>query len=160
MWSLVYSHASLSSPNDNVINLIHLGGIVLQGNEWIATGGDAPNAFDGSVYTKWCFTKTSDYPWIAWIFKNGRREISNMYNLSVANDSPQRDPKHWRIYGSNDIMSWDLLDERDNVIWEDRYETKQFVMSNTVEYNAYKFEFVERSDYCSYNLNQISEWTL
>ena len=159
MGSFVYSHAYPSSQDDNVINLIHLGGIILQGNEWDSPEDDAPNAFDGSVYTKWCFTKTSDYPWIAWIFKNGRREISNMYNLSVANDSPQRDPKHWRIYGSNDIMSWDLLDERDNVIWEDRYETKQFVMSNTVEYNAYKFEFVE-SSYCVYGCYNISEWTL
>ena len=160
MWSLVYSHASLSSPNDNVINLIHLGGTVSHGNDLVFEDGNATNAFDDSVDTVWCFKKVSDYPWIVWTFKKGRREISNMYQVYVDDDNFERNPKHWRIYGSNDGLSWRLLDERDNVIWKDRFDGKRFVMSNTVEYNSYKFEFIERSNENMGDAYQLSEWRL
>ena len=73
---------------------------------------------------------------------------------------PHRDPKHWKIYGSMDGESWDLLDERDNMSWSYRFETKRFTMNNTVAYNSYKFEFIERCADEDWDMYQISEWTL
>ena len=129
-----------ASTSEEIVNLISLGGTVTHDNDWPFGSEGASNAFDGSFHTKWCFRKTADYPWIAWTFNDGRREVANMYSLTTADDMPHRDPKHWKIYGSMDGESWDLLDERDNVTWMYRYETRRFTMNNIVAYNSYKFD--------------------
>lgn len=33
------------------------------------------------------------------------------YRWATANDAPARDPKSWRLEGSNDNSEWDMLDE-------------------------------------------------
>ena len=149
------------SSSEEIVDLISLGGTATHGNDNPWYPDFASKATDGDIYTKWCFRKTADYPWIAWTFNDGRREVANMYSLTTADDMPHRDPKHWKIYGSMDGESWDLLDERDNMSWSYRFETKRFTMNNTVAYNSYKFEFIERcGDESTWNGYQISEWTL
>ena len=118
------------------------------------------NVFDGSTSTKWCFTKTADYPWTAWTFNNDRRELINKYSVSSANDSPARDPKHWKIYGSMNGSDWVMIDERDDVTWTARFQTQEFIMNQYVSYNAYKFEFIERAATETWNMYQFSEWNL
>lgn len=58
------------------------------------------------------FRKSEDYPWIAWTFLNSRREVANMYDVSVPGDTSARNPKRWKVYGSNQGGSWVLLDEK------------------------------------------------
>lgn len=123
-----------------------------------ATEG-ASKVFDGLTTTKWCF-ETDAIPWVAWQFSNGRRELINKYGVSTAGDMPVRDPVHWKIYGSDDMETWTLLDERDDITWSSRYETQTFVMNNMVSYNAYKFEFLERAGTDYWDMYQFSEWNL
>ena len=119
----------------------------------------AEKAFDGSVYTRWSFQKTANFPWIAWTFYNNHRAVANMYDITISAE-PARDPKHWRIYGSNGEDVWVQLDERINMAWSGRYQTRRFTMNNVVAYNAYKFEFIERSeDDPEMNMYQISEFS-
>ena len=125
-----------------------------------SSGGEGhTKVFDGLTSTKWCFTTTT-VPWVAWQFNNGRRELINKYAVSSANDTPTRDPAHWKIYGSDDMETWVLLDERSSVSWTSRYQTQTFTMNNYVSYNAYKFEFLERSGYDYWDMYQFSEWNL
>ena len=87
------------SSSEEIVDLISLGGTATHGNDnpWYPDFGS--KATDGNIYTKWCFRKTADYPWIAWTFNDGRREVANMYSLTTADDMPHRDPKHCKIYG-------------------------------------------------------------
>ena len=123
--------------------------------------GSAEVVFDGSVTTRWYFMRMHNYPWVAWTFPNGNREIATMYDVATAADDPVHHPKHWIVYGSNDGVSWHLLDERDDVTWDHIYETKRFTIANPAEYNSYIFELRERSGADPRRDGfQLSEWTL
>ena len=148
----------LNNTDDN--RRIDGDGTPSDGNNSKSGNESGQNVFDGSVNTKWCFTKTADYPWVAWTFDNGRRELINKYSISSANDSPARDPKHWKIYGSMNGSDWVVIDEQDNVSFPNRKETKEFIMNQYVSYNAYKFEFIERAAADTWNMYQFSEWNL
>ena len=129
------------------------------GSHYTYSWDNYKNVFDGLTSTKWCFIPSTTN-WVAWQFNNGRRELINKYAVSTANDVPARDPVHWKIYGSNDMETWILLDERIEVTWTSRLETQSFVMNNYESYNAYKFEFLERAGYDSWDMYQFSEWNL
>lgn len=85
---------SSDEASSEIINLICLGGTVTHENDQCYYTEEAEQAFDGSVHTKWCFVKTGAYPWIAWTFNDGHREVANTYDLSTADYLPHRDPKH------------------------------------------------------------------
>ena len=122
---------------------------------------DATKVFDGTVNTKWTFQKAGDYPWVAWTFLDNRREVANVYDLSNAEDSNALDPKRWKVYGSNDAETWVLLDERIDVSWTQRMQTRRYTMDNTIAYHSYKFEFIENCENSpEVELFQISEWTI
>ena len=130
------------------------------GNDLSKANEDFERAFDGSPYTKWCFFAKDSPGWIAWTFKNGRRELVNKYAITSANDCPGRDPSHWRVYGAMEGGEWTLLDERQGVEWKDRYQKQTFVFNNYNSYNAYKFEFVERAGKDEWNMCQLAKWDL
>ena len=158
--AIASNEAIHSSEGDGVVNLI-VDGTVTHGHDFpYHYSGDAAEVFTGNRFSKWCFLKAGNYPWVAWTFNNSRREVANLYELTTANDKPQRDPKHWKIYGSNDGTTWDLLDEQDDVTWSSRFESRRFAMNNTVAYNSYKFEFIERIGDDDRDRYQIAEWKL
>ena len=39
------------------------------------------------------------------------------YAFSTAEEDPGTDPIRWQFYGSNDLVSWQLLDERQRDLW-------------------------------------------
>ena len=128
------------------------------------TGGEGSDMlFDDSVYTKWCFVvdDTDHAIWSVWTFGTNRRELMNKYTLSTANDMSIRDCLSWKISASNDQSTWMLLDEQNDVVWNDRRETREFVISNYEPYAAYKWECTKvlaigGTD----NRFQMSEWNL
>ena len=78
------------------------------------------NAADGSVYTKYCgpFSGNSYF-----LFDAGSEVDAYGYRIYTANDtddSPDRNPSSWKLYGSNvqlddpDDTGWTLIDERDD----------------------------------------------
>ena len=156
------SNEPLSLSTETIVNLISLGGTVSHGKDILWNQSqDATKAFDGSVYTSWRFRKSEDYPWIAWTFLNSRREVANMYDVSVPGDTSARNPKRWKVYGSNQGGSWVLLDERSNIMWSEQSQTRRFVMNNVVAYSAYKFEFIERcGNDPQMDMYHLSEWTI
>lgn len=49
----------------------------------------------------------------------GAHEV-NSYEFVSANDAPERDPMSWSLYGSNDRITWSLLDRRNDVVFQSR----------------------------------------
>lgn len=62
------------------------------------------------------------------------------YSITSANDYPERDPKDWRLLGSNDRgATWTLVDIRTNQLFVDRFETRRFTVTNLTGFRSYRF---------------------
>lgn len=67
------------------------------------------------------------------------------YTMTSANDFPTRDPRAWKVYGSNDEVVWDLLDQQDQGVWADRLQTQVFYLERAAAYSRYKVEVSENA---------------
>jgi hypothetical protein len=96
--------------------------------------------FDNDVATKWYVTATTT-PWIAYQFAAGQSYAITSYSVTSANDTPLRDPKSWRLEGTNDatLSTWMLLDTRTNETFANRFQTNVYSFANTTAYIAYRF---------------------
>ena len=74
----------------------------------------------------------------------GEQAIANHYSLVSAADSPEKDPKSWTLYGSNDNEEWVAIDIQKNQVFSARKEKrKEFLLNNKKEYLYYKLEVTE-----------------
>jgi PAS domain S-box-containing protein len=72
---------------------------------------------------------------------NRPRRVLSGYALTSANDAPGRDPRDWRLLGSNDRgVNWQTLDARRNEIFPQRYQRRFFSLTNEQPYAMYRLE--------------------
>ena len=128
------SDARSSNPNENIQNL-----------------------FDGTNQSKWyadngfkglpCF--------VAWEYDIPK--TADSYSLVSGNDMPTRDPKSWKLYGSNTSMTagFTLLDTRTNQTFSNRHQARTFNLSGAVTYKYYKLEINEINGAAPPQLSQI-----
>ena len=65
------------------------------------------------------------------------------YALTSANDAEERDPYEWTLSGSNDGVSFSLLDSRTGIDFVNRFETQLYSLDSlTASYEYYRFEFL------------------
>jgi len=63
------------------------------------------------------------------------------YALTSANDAPERDPRDWRLLGSQDGgESWLTLDERQNETFATRYQRRVFALTKPAPCSIYRLE--------------------
>jgi len=63
------------------------------------------------------------------------------YALTAANDFPERDPKDWRLLGSNDQgKSWDTVDSRQGEVFKSRFERRVFTLSKNANYGLFRLD--------------------
>ena len=127
-----------------------------------AAGDNPPNetadkAFDGDYSTKWLdFSPTGS--WIQNRYAYDARYYITEYAITSANDHPERDPKYWNLLGSNDGgESWDMLDSRTGVIFDNRFETQKFSVTSPGTYNIYRLKITAVQDVSIANSVQIAE---
>lgn len=115
------------------------------------------NLFDGNKTSKWFadndkFNGNRKFPCIIkWAYTNAPK--IKYYELTSANDSPGRDPKSWKLYGSTDGKSYTLLDEQSGIFWpekdnkskDNRHKSKSFPLK-TDKYKFFKMEINELVD--------------
>ena len=112
--------------------------------------------FDQSTTSKWFadndrFSSFGSLPCvIKWAYTHAPKAVS--YSLTSANDMPGRDPKSWKLYGSADGKSYDLLDQQSGTFWGDdkdgkgsRNKTLSFPLK-TDKYTFFKLEITELID--------------
>jgi hypothetical protein len=91
------------------------------------SGGETPfQAIDKNVGTKFCLqfchypTGSSDtrdvYCSLILDAGSGNAFTFDGYTFSTANDSPDRDPSGWTLYGSNDGSTWTTLDTQSGIV--------------------------------------------
>lgn len=81
----------------------------------------------------------------------------NAYMLTSGNDAAARDPKAWALEGSQDKLSWAVLDNQTNQSFTYRNEIKIFNFPNKIAYKHYRLRITETGG--SPDI-QLSEWLL
>ena len=103
-----------------------------------------PNAFDNNTKTKWCVKTPTT--WILYAYPGDKKVRVTAYTITTANDAPKRDPKSWRLLGSNDKgKSWTELDARKNQRWQRRFQKRLFKVESPGDYRTYKLDVTENS---------------
>ncbi|MCW1923641.1 glycoside hydrolase N-terminal domain-containing protein [Luteolibacter arcticus] len=84
-------------------------------------------AADGNAATKWCIEpKGKD---VVWQIELPEAEIIHTYAFTSGGDVPERDPQQWRLEGSLDGKTWNVLHEmKDQKPFAGRGETKNFTL--------------------------------
>jgi signal transduction histidine kinase len=63
------------------------------------------------------------------------------YALTTANDEPSRDPRDWKLLGSDDGgKTWAILDARINQRFTERFERRAFQLTNVAACRLYRLE--------------------
>jgi hypothetical protein len=124
----------------------------------LASAENAPNetaskAFDGNPSTKWL--AFGDSAWIQYDFGNQTKAI-NIYNLTSANDASERDPRDWRLFGSNDGANWQTLDTRYDETFSARFQKKSYSFNNNTSYRIYRLDITSNRNPSSANSTQIA----
>ncbi|OBZ12764.1 hypothetical protein A7975_17395 [Bacillus sp. FJAT-26390] len=97
---------------------------------------------DGSVDTKWYSGDGQPPFWINWQYSEAKAIAS--YSFTSANDVANRDPKDWSLKGSNDGLTWTVLDTRTNEQFESRKQKKSYTFTNSQPYVFYKFDLASK----------------
>ncbi|WP_442818637.1 ThuA domain-containing protein [Streptomyces sp. NBC_01320] len=112
-----------------------------------AVNGDNPpnetkdKLFDGKNDTKWLARTPT-----GWVTMKLDKPVAVVnYALTSANDSSGRDPKDWKLQGSEDGETWKTLDTRTGETFSSRFQTRQFQFTNSTAYQHYRLEITANS---------------
>ena len=116
----------------------------------------AANAFDGNSSTKYLnFDKQN--AGVTLRLSKGR--VVQKFTITTANDSAERDPASYKLYGSNDGVNWTLIKEGPLSLSDSRFSVSgEITVDNTTAYVYYfiKFPSIKNN---SGNSVQIAEVT-
>ena len=96
----------------------------------------AQNLTDGDPQTKWLTFDSSG--WV--VYKLSEPAAVIRYALTSANDTPTRDPKDWKVQGSQDGSTWTTIDTQTGQSFDSRFQRKQYTLSNTTKYQYYRLD--------------------
>lgn len=146
-WQL-FGHESPQSTS-----IMNNGGKVTAQFNTIANEGIG-NLIDGNVKTKFCTqVQSGNSVWVRYdspiAVKIGRYSLTSAYN------APDRDPVTWTLYGSNDEVTWDVLDRQQAQFFAGSYSTMEYPVQTDKVYKNFKIVVAEKRGYF-----QLSEWQL
>jgi hypothetical protein len=118
-------------------------------------------AVDGNTNTKWYSgANTSSSGWLQVDLGASNGQIVARYDLTSANDVPNRDPKNWQLLGSNDAVNWTTLDTRTGETFATRFLTKPYTFTNSTAYRYYKLNILSNFSGSAIDGIQLAEWAL
>ncbi len=113
-----------------------------------------PSLIDNNYQTKYFVSNVSSL-WI--MYQSAEPATVYSYALTSGNDRPGRDPKDWILYGSNDLLEWTLLDERQNESFPERGLTQEYQVGSPGEFLYFRLEVSENHGETAF---QLAEWEL
>ena len=79
------------------------------------------------------------------------------YSITSAEDSPEKDPLHWQILGSQDGVNWTVIDERFYSEFDERSQTNCYTVPKDYSFRYFRMNIL--ATHGSSDL-QIAEWQL
>ena len=125
-------------PENGAAAKLSGGATVSACTEGAACGEGPEMAFDGTAKTKYCTLAPT--MWIQHQSAKGTTKHVVAYALTTANDHPLRDPCTWTLRGSTDGKQWDVLDQRKDEEFSQRFQRRQFEVSKPGDYAWYKLD--------------------
>lgn len=111
------------------------------------------NLKDGDSNTKWLTRANTGWAQ----YELSAPAVIVKYAMTSANDSKERDPVDWKVYGSADGKEWVELDARTGQTFATRFETHVYDFSNKTAYKYYKLDITKnRGD----SLLQLADWLI
>ncbi|CAH0118390.1 hypothetical protein PAE9249_00877 [Paenibacillus sp. CECT 9249] len=155
----VYPAAGASAAPGDLVNVALAETVTITANENNPPNETAEKLIDQNQNTKWLGRSNANL-WIQVQFKNGDTQAVTKYSLTTANDAPGRDPKNWRVEGSNDGKTWDIIDEQTNQFaGAARFSTEEYtIASNKAEEYAYYRLYITANN--GEPLTQLADWKL
>ncbi len=90
-----------------------------------------------------------------WKFEYFVPQIINGYKMTSGNDAPERDPKTWKIEGSDDGTTWTIVDQRSNEEWTERRQSRTFIFENNTPYKHYRFSMTELRSGTNFQMSEV-----
>lgn len=101
--------------------------------------------FDNTSSTKYCtFINSSDAVTMTYNSTQSARLTS--YTITSANDFDGRDPKNWRLEGSNNGTNWMTIDTQSNQSFTSRFQKKTYNVTTSQEFSHYRLVVTNRKD--------------
>lgn len=129
------------------------GGTIKGEYSGITGNEDVKSLIDNSANTKYCVANSA--AWTQYQLPVPVKIAS--YNITSANDEPDRDPKTWTLYASNDGTNWDIIDSRTNQSFLYRFTTQYYSCLSEKEYSYFKLDITANN---GANILQFAEWQL
>jgi len=120
----------------------------LNGGTACASGEELPfevstAAFDGLGTTKWLDPKGATGGWIEYRLPEGNSTTLVGYQITSANDAPERDPMTWMVEGSDDGgETWKILDSRHGEHFDARQMKKRYEIDVQKRFQCCVFRFL------------------
>ena len=100
---------------------------------------------DGLFYTKWCVDEPGKMPYSI-VLDAGTQTAITEYGLVTGDDTHTysgRNPRNWKVFGSNDKNNWKQLTEvkNDRTMRDENEQEYRFSVKDAPAYRYYKFEF-------------------
>lgn len=106
------------------------------------SGQSIEKTVDCNAGTKWCMEHQGQAVIWRMTFPSQPKTPLRHYTLTSADDVPGRDPRKWRLEGSNNGEDWALLDERDvDEPFPNRNMAQEFTFRNDTLFKVYRFIF-------------------
>lgn len=86
--------------------------------------------------------------------------ILGAYTMTSGNDAPERDPRDWKLMGSNDGSNWTDLDVKTGQAFSGRNMTVRYEFANNTAYKYYRLQITLLQGGLTQGLFQQSEWRL
>lgn len=113
------------------------------GSVYSPVGEDYYNIIDGDVETK--FLDFNYYDGLGFtVDLNGYQTVATSMDFTTANDSAERDPTVFEIFGSNDGTYFTSITIGAIYCDPERYYTTSYTFENTEGYSYYRFIFSEQ----------------
>ncbi|GHE36591.1 BT_3987 domain-containing protein [Sphingobacterium griseoflavum] len=110
---------------------------------------------DNNTATKYLTQNYTSGMWFQLTFPTAK--ALGAYTFTSGNDADTRDPKTWRLEGSNNGTEWTVLDTRTDQVFTSRTQTRRFEFANTDAYTRYRIVVVANN---GATLFQMSEWRM
>lgn len=151
--------ASVQATPGEPVNVALANNLTVTFNKENPPSETALKLFDNNANTKWLGVQTANV-WVQIQFNYGDTQAVKTYSMVSANDEPTRDPKNWRVEGSNDGSNWQVLDEQSNQTFSARFQTKEYAISDDkVKEYAYYRLFILNNNGEKTN-TQLADWKL
>ena len=124
---------------------------------------DIDKLFDGNISTKWFSEDFKKFPChVSWGY--GNKKTVDSYSLVAGEDVPNRDPKAWKLYGSNTSLTEGFVEinSQSGQTFSERRQKRTFTLATPVSYKYYKIEILEtagneKPQLCEIILNNSAE---